>query len=29
LEKYKEGTMGPKAHEKLTAMDGFTWFDIH
>lgn len=29
VEKYKDYSQGPKAQDKLTAMDGFKWFDIH
>ncbi|MEK7672561.1 MAG: glucose-6-phosphate dehydrogenase [Patescibacteria group bacterium] len=29
LEIYKDGTEGPNSQNKLTAMDGHKWFDIH
>jgi len=29
LNKYPQGSMGPKSQNALTKMDGFTWYDMH
>ncbi len=29
VEKYKDGSQGPKSQNRLTEIDGFEWFDIH